>query len=352
MWPSVFSGHTSRGGRSVLAEGVARLVGGGVGPRARLGDAVQSFAFAGVSFGRQFCARGVVAVLARGTVCVGRLARWAVSVAVVGRVGRPLTWRVWLVVDLAHLVVAPCRLVGRRGRRFLSPEHVGTVEHGLAADAGLAGLRLGLRRGRVADLRAVRRGILLGDRGVFLLGRLFPFLDRTYQVVGDFLRVGCGLVHLLRIFFEGFEPSLDVRRASASVMADADTLARHHRGHFGAEFFAGVLGAAEIADAVFQRVAVHARRVAGGVAEFVEGGLVVPVRCGELFPLGQRHLVGLDVVAGAVAANVRDVYADGTLSPLRAPRRPPSEVPSSHRANASPRVARWPSSTKAPCSPK
>ena len=62
-------------------------------------------------------------------------------------------------------------------------------------------------------------------------------------------------------------------------------------------------------DAVFQGVAVHARRVAGRVAEFVEGGLVIPVRGGELFPFRERHLVGLQVVTGAIAAHVRDVDA-------------------------------------------
>ena len=52
-------------------------------------------------------------------------------------------------------------------------------------------------------------------------------------------------------------------------MTDANTLAGHHGGHFGAEFFAGVLGAAEVPDAVLEGVAVHPGGVAGGVPEFV-----------------------------------------------------------------------------------
>ena len=90
-------------------------------------------------------------------------------------------------------------------------------------------------------------------------------------------------------------------------MADADTLTRHHRGHFRAEFFAGVLHAAEVAGTVLERVAVHPIRVAGGVAEFVQGGLVIPVRGRKLLTLRECHLVGLDVVKGAVAAYVADV---------------------------------------------
>ena len=43
------------------------------------------------------------------------------------------------------------------------------------------------------------------------------------------------------------DPAVDVRRAAAAVVADADTITRHHGGHFGAEFFAGVLDAAEFA---------------------------------------------------------------------------------------------------------
>ena len=52
-------------------------------------------------------------------------------------------------------------------------------------------------------------------------------------------------------------------------MPDAALFAGHHRGHFRAEFFAGVLHAAEVPDAVCQGVAIHPGGVAGGVAEFV-----------------------------------------------------------------------------------
>ena len=55
----------------------------------------------------------------------------------------------------------------------------------------------------------------------------------------------------------------------AAVMPDAALFAGHHRGHFRAEFFAGVLHATEVPDAVCQGVAIHPGGVAGGVAEFV-----------------------------------------------------------------------------------
>ena len=104
---------------------------------------------------------------------------------------------------------------------------------------------------------------------MFLVRRLLAFADGTHEVIGDFLCVGCRLVHLLRVLFQRLQPALDIRRASAAVVADADPFTRHHRGHFRAEFFAGVLHAAEVPRAVLQGVAVHPLGVAGGVAEFV-----------------------------------------------------------------------------------
>ena len=124
-------------------------------------------------------------------------------------------------------------------------------------------------RRRVADLRAARGRVLLGQRAVFLRGLLLPLPDGTQEVIGDVLRVGCGLVDLLRVLVERLEPALHVRRAAAAVVADADPLTGHHRGHFRPEFFAGVLDAAEIPDAVLEGVAVHPGGVAGGVSEFV-----------------------------------------------------------------------------------
>ena len=121
--------------------------------------------------------------------------------------------------------------------------------------------------------------------------------------------VGGRLVHLLRVCVERLDPALDVRGASAAVVPDADTLARHHRGHFGPEFFAGVLHAAEVPGAGCEGVAVHPRGVAGGVTKFVKGGLVIAVRGRKLLTLGQRHLVRLEVVKRPVAAHVGDVYA-------------------------------------------
>ena len=144
---------------------------------------------------------------------------------------------------------------------------------------------------------------------MFLLGDLLPFLDRLHEVIGDFLGVGGRLVHLLRVLVERLDPALDVRGASAAVVADAHPITRHHRGHFRAEFFAGVLHAAEVPGAGFKGVAVHPLGVAGGVTQFVEGGLVIPVRGRKLLTLGQRHLVRLDVVKGPVAAHVGDVDA-------------------------------------------
>ena len=59
---------------------------------------------------------------------------------------------------------------------------------------------------------------------MLFLGRLLT-LERAHQAIGEFLRVGSGLVDLFRIFVEGFEPAVDVRRPSAPVVADTDLLA-------------------------------------------------------------------------------------------------------------------------------
>ena len=62
-------------------------------------------------------------------------------VRVRGGAAGALTWRTWSLRDLARLVNGragvPRRCIGRRGRRFVSPENIGTVKHGerLAADA-------------------------------------------------------------------------------------------------------------------------------------------------------------------------------------------------------------------------
>ena len=69
--------------------------------------------------------------------------------------------------------------------------------------------------------------------------------------------------------------------------------AGQHRRYFGAEFFAGVLHATEIPGAVLERVAVQPIGVAGGMPEFVEHGLVVPVRGCELVTFGKGDAVGL-----------------------------------------------------------
>ena len=123
------------------------------------------------------------------------------------------------------------------------------------------------------------------------------------------LRVGGGLVDFFRVVFQRREPALHVRRATAPVMADADPRAGQHRRQFGAEFFAGVLHATELSDAVLERVAVQPIGVAGGVAEFMERGLVVPVRRCELLTFRERHRVGLHVVEGAIAAFMADTHA-------------------------------------------
>ena len=75
------------------------------------------------------------------------------------------------------------RRPGRRRRRVLAPE-IPRIKHGdrLAADARLplGLLRLGRRRRRVADLRAARGRVLLGQRAVFLLGLLLPLPDGAH----------------------------------------------------------------------------------------------------------------------------------------------------------------------------
>ena len=120
-------------------------------------------------------------------------------------------------------------------------------------------------------------------------------------------RLGGGLVDFLRVVFQRREPALHVRRATVPVVADADPHAGQHRRYFGAELFAGVLHAAEFPGPLLQGVAVQPIGVAGGVAEFMERDLVVPVRRGELLTFRERHLVGLEVVKSAVAANMGDV---------------------------------------------
>ena len=104
---------------------------------------------------------------------------------------------------------------------------------------------------------------------MLLRGLLFAGADRPHEVIGDVLGVGGGLVDFPWVVVQRRDPALDVRRASAAVVTDAHTGAGQHGRHFGPEFFAGVLHAAEVAGTIFQGVAVHAHRVAGRVAEFV-----------------------------------------------------------------------------------
>ena len=184
--------------------------------------------------------------------------RYVLGLSVVGARG---TGRAWSSCDLARLVirphVVPRRLGGRR-RGVVSPEHIRAVEHGerLTADARLAVVGVRWRWWGGADLRAARSRVFLGQLAMFFLGGLLPFSDGAQQVIGDLLCVRRRFVHLLRVVVDGFDPALHVRRATAAVVSDADTFTRHHRGHFGPEFFAGVLGAAEVPDAVFEGVAV------------------------------------------------------------------------------------------------
>ena len=93
---------------------------------------------------------------------------------------------------------------------------------------------------------------------MFLRDRLFVLADLAQQGVRHVLRLGGGLVDFLRVVFQRREPALHVRRATAPVVADADPRAGQHRRYFGAQFFAGVLHAAEIPDAVLERGAVPA----------------------------------------------------------------------------------------------
>ena len=117
--------------------------------------------------------------------------------------------------------------------------------------------------------------------------------DLAQQVVRHVLRLGGGLVDFLRVVFQCREPALHVRRATAPVVADADPHASQHRRYFGAQFFAGILHATEIPDAVRERGAVQPIGVAGGVPEFVQHGLVIPVRGCELVTFGKGDAVGL-----------------------------------------------------------
>ena len=149
------------------------------------------------------------------------------------------------------------------------------------------------RRRRGADLWTPCGRVFGGQLGVFLRDRLFVLADLAQQVVRHVLRLSGGLVDFPRVVFQRREPALHVRRATAPVVADAEPRAGQHRRYFGAQFFAGVLHAAEIPDAVLERGAVQPIGVAGGVAEFMERSLVVPVRGCELVTFGKGGAVGL-----------------------------------------------------------
>ena len=165
------------------------------------------------------------------------------------------------------------------------------------------------RRRRGADLWTPCGRVCGGQLGVFLRDRLFVLADLAQQGVRHVLRLGGGLVDFLRVVFQRREPALHVRRATAPVVADADPHAGQHRREFGAEFFAGILHATEIPDAVRERGTVQPIGVAGGMPEFVQHGLVIPVRGCELVTFGKGDAVGLEVVERAIAAHVPHVHA-------------------------------------------
>ena len=112
-------------------------------------------------------------------------------------------------------------------------------------------------------------------------------------------------VDLARIVLERLDPVLDVGGAVAVAvlrgMADPDTFAGHHGAELGAEFLAGVGGAAEAGlDALLERLAVQPAFVAGRVRQLVERGGVVLLGARKLGALRKHDLVGLRGVVGAV----------------------------------------------------
>ena len=74
---------------------------------------------------------------------------------------------------------------------------------------------------------------------------------------------------LSRVFFKHPHPLLDVSGSTLRVVPHTGALPRHHGADLGPQFSAGILGRSKpVRQSLFERVPVHAIRVAGRVAAF------------------------------------------------------------------------------------
>ena len=165
-------------------------------------------------------------------------------------------------------------------------------------------IRWGSRRGR-ADRRH-------GD-GV---ARCDALAVPNEHEVGDLLRVRGGAPDLARVLFERLDPALDVGRAPARVVADADALAGHHGADLGPEFLPRVLGDPNPPSMPWMRVSRFIRSLCRccGPARGARSGSSGWRR--GTAALGQHDLVPLHVVVGAVARDVADRHAAVLHDPL------------------------------------
>ena len=84
-------------------------------------------------------------------------------------------------------------------------------------------------------------------------------------------------------------------------------LARHHGTDFGAELLLRIVGGPESAlDPLDERLAVHPLRMAGAVAQLVQGGLVILAGRGELSAFGEHDFVVVQRVERPISRDVTD----------------------------------------------
>ena len=138
------------------------------------------------------------------------------------------------------------------------------------------------------------------------------------QVVAHTLGFSSSSVNLSRVFFEHLHPILDIGCSTLRVVPHAHALPRHHGADLGPQFFAGVLGRSKPGrKALFERVPVHAIRVARRMAAFMQRRLVVAVPPEEVGRLREHHLVFGDPIVGPVAGDVLHQNTGTADDPLR-----------------------------------
>ena len=138
------------------------------------------------------------------------------------------------------------------------------------------------------------------------------------QIVAHTLGFSSSAVNLSWVFFEHPHPMLHIGCSALRAVPHTDALPRHHGADLGPQFFAGMLGRSKpFRQALFERVPVHAIRVAGRVATFVKRRLVVAVPRGELGRLREHHLVFGDPIVGPVSGDVLHQNTGTADDPLR-----------------------------------